>query len=190
MSWEFYILNRGRWAPYDPYNDDKIEEAYQKYQVDDSRQNREIEITVNKKYTYTINFEHMNSTSHGPNKDRTDIRRVAYDAGDAGGRAAPAGVRAAPPARTAGVMVRGEGPGAPAAPAGPPGRWQMSDTNLWPRTWKDLPGDESTAVEAAWQGGGPSGKHSTARWAANKKFKIRGLKLQIQIPNSSNFRTF
>ena len=77
MRWEFYILKSSRWAPYDPYNDDKIEEAYQQYQVDDSRQNREIEITVNKKYTYTINFEHMNSTSHGPNKDRTDIRRVA-----------------------------------------------------------------------------------------------------------------
>ena len=78
MRWEYSSsFSKSRWIPYDQDNNDKIQAAYQKYQDDASRHNREIVITVQRRYKYTINFKYMNSTSHGPNKDRTDIRRVA-----------------------------------------------------------------------------------------------------------------
>ena len=32
--------------------------------------------------------------------------------------------------------------------------WQTSNTNLWPRTWQDLPADESAMLETFWEGGG------------------------------------
>jgi hypothetical protein len=96
------------WEEYDQFNNGQIERAYQKYQADASKHNREIEITSQAKYheptkNTIINFEYMNWT-HRPSRydyntlsntegpahrrldksiDGADNRRVAYDAGDA-----------------------------------------------------------------------------------------------------------
>ena len=75
VTWEYYIDTKKRWERYDQYNNDQIEDAYQILQADDLAYD-EIEITVNIRYKYTINLNRMTSTSHGPKKNRTDVRRL------------------------------------------------------------------------------------------------------------------
>ena len=76
VTWEYYSNTDKRWERYDQYNNDQIEDAYQILQADDLPGYDELEITVNRRYTYTINLKRYTSTSHGPRKDRTDVRRL------------------------------------------------------------------------------------------------------------------
>ena len=69
------MYKKNSWGPYDQYNNDKIEAAYQKYADSMAKADSEIEITVNRKYKFTINFKDMNSTSHGHQQHRSEIRR-------------------------------------------------------------------------------------------------------------------
>ena len=48
--------------------------------------------------------------------------------------------------------------------------WQTSHTNLWPRTWKDLPTDESAVLEAAWDEGRGRSRHKTTRSYYNFRY--------------------
>ena len=73
VIWEYDMGKR--WERYDQYNNDQIEDAYQTLQADNLAPDL-IEITVNRRYKYTINLNRMPSTSHGPRKDRTDVRRL------------------------------------------------------------------------------------------------------------------
>jgi hypothetical protein len=75
VTWEYYLDTKKRWERYDQYNNDQIEDAYQILQADDLAYD-EIVITVNIRYKYTINLNRMTSTSHGPKKNRIDVRRL------------------------------------------------------------------------------------------------------------------
>ena len=48
--------------------------------------------------------------------------------------------------------------------------WQTSHTNLWPRTWKDLPTDESAVLEAAWNEGRGRSRTKTTRSYYNFRY--------------------
>ena len=74
VTWEYYTKTKG-WERYDQYNNDQIEDAYQTLQADNLAPDL-IEITVNRRYKYTINLNRMTSTSHGPKKNLTDVRRL------------------------------------------------------------------------------------------------------------------
>ena len=74
VKWEYEF--RGHYDAYEQGNNDKIEAAYQKYQANKSRHTYAVEITQKGKWKFTINFFHMNATSHGGNKKRLTIRRT------------------------------------------------------------------------------------------------------------------
>ena len=71
------MYKKNSWGPYDQYNNDKIEEAYQKYADSMAKADSEIEITVNRKYKFTINMKDKYSLNHGPSRERLEIRRRA-----------------------------------------------------------------------------------------------------------------
>ena len=73
------MYKKNSWGPYDQYNNDKIEEAYQKYADSMAKADSEIEITVNRKYKFTINLKDKYSQSHGPSREILHIRRRAKD---------------------------------------------------------------------------------------------------------------